>query len=124
LVPFGTPHFPTDWIQVMVDITPRELLMKRMTRDQFIQATSRLTMGASTLEIAEGVLVDGKSQSDYARAKQITRGAVSQIVNRVWKIHLKAINIPDNFVEVTAVLPEHQAFIVKQWEKEALRSHK
>jgi hypothetical protein len=108
----------------MVDITPRELLMKRMTRDQFIQATSRLTMGVSTLEIAEGVLVDGKSQSDYARAKQITRGAVSQIVNRVWKIHLKAINIPDNFVEVTAVLPEHQAFIVKQWEKEALRSHK
>jgi hypothetical protein len=96
-----------------------ELLMKRMTKDQFIQATSRLTMGKSTLEIAEGVLVDGKSQSDYARAKQITPGAVSQIVSRVWKIHLKAINIPDRFVEVTAVLPEHQAFIVKQWEKEA-----
>jgi hypothetical protein len=27
-------------------------------------------------------------------------------------------------VEVTAVLPEHQAFIVKQWEKEAQRSDK
>lgn len=93
--------------------------MKRMTRAQFIQATSGLTMGESTLEIAKGVLVDGKSQSDYARAKQITRGAVSQIVSRVWKIHLKSINIPDKFVEVTAVLPEHQAFIVKQWEKEA-----
>ena len=78
-------------------------------------------MGENTLEIAEGVLVDGKSQSDYARAKQITRGAVSQIVSRVWKIHLKAINIQERFVEVTAVLPEHQAFIVKQWEKEAQR---
>ena len=98
--------------------------MKRMTRTQFIQATSGLTMGASTLEIAEGVLVDGKSQSDYARAKQITRGAVSQIVSRVWRIHLKAINIPDKFVEVTAVLPEFQAFIVKQWEKEAQRRDK
>jgi hypothetical protein len=98
--------------------------MKRMTRDQFIQATRSLTKGESALEIAEGVLVDGKSQSDYARAKQITRGAVSQIVSRVWKIHLKALNIPDKFVEVTAVLPERQAFIVKQWEKEALRSHK
>ena len=96
--------------------------MKRMTRDQFIQVISRLTMGESTREIAEGVLVDGKSQADYARAKQITRGAVSQIVNRVWNTHLKAINIPDKFVEVTAVLPEHQAFIVKQWEKEAQRN--
>jgi hypothetical protein len=103
---------------------PMELLMKRMTRDQFNQATSSLIMGESTLEIAEGVLVDGKSQSDYARTKQITRGAVSQIVSRVWKTHLKAINIPDNFVEVTAVLPEYQAFIVKQWEKEALRRDK
>jgi hypothetical protein len=45
-------------------------------------------------------------------------------VSRVWKIHLKAINIPDKFVEVTAVLPEHQAFIVKQWEKAAQRSDK
>jgi hypothetical protein len=40
-------------------------------------------------------------------------------VSKVWRIHLKAINIPDKFVEVTAVLPEYQAFIVKQWEKEA-----
>ena len=95
-----------------------------MTRDQFIQATRSLTMGESTLEIAEGVLVDGKSQSDFARTKQITRGAVSQIVSRVWKIHLKEINIPDKFGEVTAVLPEHQAFIVKQWEKAAQRSDK
>lgn len=96
--------------------------MKQMTRAQFIQATSKLKMGESALDIAKGVLVDGKSQADYARAKKITPGAVSQIVNRVWKIHLKTINIPDKFVEVTAVLPEHQAFIVKQWEKEAQRS--
>ena len=47
-----------------------ELLMKRMTREQFIQATRRLTMGESTLEIAEGVLVNGRAQADYARAKQ------------------------------------------------------
>lgn len=98
--------------------------MKRMTRAQFIQAISRLNMGESTLEIAKGVLVDGKSQADYARARNITPGAVSQIVNRVWKAHLKTINIPDKFVEVTAVLPEHQAFIVKQWEKEAQSSGK
>ena len=98
--------------------------MKRMTREQFIQATRRLTMGESTLEIAEGVLVNGRAQADYARAKQITAGAVSQIISRVWKIHLKAINIPDKFVEVTAVLPEHLAFIVKQWEKEAQKSSK
>jgi hypothetical protein len=101
-----------------------EMLMKRMTKDQFIQATSRLTMGESALEIAQGVLVDGKSQADYARAKHITRGAVSQTVNRIWKIHLKTLSIPDKFVEVTAILPEHQAFIVKQWEKDAQRNGK
>jgi len=97
--------------------------MKRMTRTQFRQATSQLTMGENTRAIAEGVLVDGKAQIDLARAKKITPGAVSQIVNRVWKAHLKAINIPDKFVEVTVILPEHQAFIVKQWEKAARSSH-
>jgi hypothetical protein len=98
--------------------------MKRLTKAQFMRAASTLSMGKNSLEIAEGVLVDGKSQVGYAKAKQITPGAVSQIVNRVWKTHLRAINIPDKFVEVTAVLPEHQAFIVKQWEKEAQRSVK
>jgi hypothetical protein len=93
--------------------------MKRMTRAQFKQAASQLRLGENALEIAKGVLVDGKSQVDYAREKRITPGAVSQIVNRIWKTHLKAINIPEKFVEVTAVLPEHQAFIVKQWEKDA-----
>lgn len=91
---------------------------------QIRQATNTLNRGESTREIAEGVLVEGKSQVDYARAKKITPGTVSQIVNRVWKAHLKTISIPDKFVEVTVVLPEHQAFIVKQWEKEAQRSAK
>jgi hypothetical protein len=45
-------------------------------------------------------------------------------VTRVWKVHEKVINLPDKFVEVTAILPEHQAFIVKQWEKEAQRQVK
>ena len=42
--------------------------MKRMTREQFIQATRCLTMGESTREIAEGVLVKGIAQSDFARS--------------------------------------------------------
>jgi hypothetical protein len=98
--------------------------MKRMTRAQFRQAANQLSMGENTRDIAEGVLVDGISQIDYARAKKITPGAVSQIVSRVWKIHQKTLNMPDKFVEVTAVLPEHQAFIVKQWEKEAHKNLK
>jgi hypothetical protein len=98
--------------------------MKRMTRMQFRQAASTLNMGENTREISEGVLVEGKFQVDFARVKKITPGAVSQIVKRVWKAHLKAINIRDKFVEVSAVLLEHQAFIVKQWEKQAQRSAK
>ena len=59
--------------------------MKRLTSAQFLQATSSLTMGVNALEIVEGILVDGKPQSDKVTAKQI---------------------------KVSAVLPEYLAFIV------------
>ena len=50
--------------------------MKRLTSAQFLQATSSLTMGVSALEIVEGILVDGKPQSDNVSAMQNKVGAV------------------------------------------------
>ena len=47
----------------------------------------------------------------------LTKGAVSQAVSRVWAVAGEVL--PQGFERVTAVLPEHQAFIVKRWEADA-----
>ncbi|EDP8962510.1 transcriptional regulator, partial [Salmonella enterica subsp. enterica] len=46
------------------------------------------------------------------------RGAVSQAVHRVWTA-FEDKNLPEGYARVTAVLPEHQAYIVRKWEADA-----
>ncbi|MNH48218.1 TrfB transcriptional repressor protein [compost metagenome] len=48
----------------------------------------------------------------------MSKGAVSQAVHRVWSVFMRQ-NIPAGFERVSAVLPEHQAFIVKKWAENA-----
>ncbi|EDP8962520.1 transcriptional regulator, partial [Salmonella enterica subsp. enterica] len=48
----------------------------------------------------------------------LTRGAVSQAVHRVWTA-FEDKNLPEGYARVTAVLPEHQAYIVRKWEADA-----
>ena len=95
-------------------------MKKRLTPQQFKVATTRLDVGAQTLEIAYGVLVDGKPQAEFVERFTVSRGAVSQAVNRVWAAH-EARNVPEGYEVVTALLPEHRAFIVKQWADEAAK---
>ena len=61
-------------------------MKKRLTEAQFQAAIKGLEIGQQTIDIARGVLVDGRPQAEFV---------------------------------VTAVLPEHQAFIVKRWEADA-----
>lgn len=91
--------------------------MKKLTEDQFNQAISDLPVGDQTIEIARGVLVEGKSQADYARSLNITRGAVSQAVKRVWEAHAEKTEVPEGYERVTVVLPKYRAFQVKKWAK-------
>ena len=77
-------------------------------------AVKDLEIGQQTLDIARGVLVDGVSQSAFVASLKLSRGAVSQAVNRVWAAH-KEKNLPQGYERVSAVLPAHQAFIVKKW---------
>jgi hypothetical protein len=105
-------------------VTPRRaveqpLKHKRLTATQFEAAVSELSMGERTRRIAYGVLVEGRSQHEFVTALRITKGAVSQAVNRVWEASEHAT--PGGLQRVTALLPPHQAFIVKQWEKEAMK---
>lgn len=89
-------------------------MKNRLSKVQFDECTLDLGIGKQTLEIAYGVLVDGKSQVSFTRKFNITKGAVSQAVKRVWSSHLKKI-VPSNCEEVSVILPKHQAFIANQW---------
>ncbi len=94
-------------------------MKKRLTEAQFQAAIKGLEIGQQTVNIAHGVLVHGRPQAEYVTSLGLTKGAVSQAVNRVW---VAAGNqLPEGYARVTAVLPEHQAFIVKKWEADAKR---
>lgn len=88
---------------------------KRLTEARFNEVVASLAMEARSVEMAKFVLVDGEKQSDVAAARGLTKGAVSQIVSKVWE----ASQVPPGYVRVTAVLPEHQAYQVEQWAAKA-----
>lgn len=91
--------------------------MKRLTEQQFLAALTRASVGPQTAEIARAVLVDGKTQAEFVTKLGLTKGAVSQAVNRVWRAHEQ--EPAAGMVKVTAVLPAHQAYQVKMWARQA-----
>lgn len=92
-------------------------MKKRLSEAQFQEAIKGLGVGQQTIDIAHGVLVEGRTQASFVAALGVTKGAVSQAVNRVWAATKG--NLPEGFERVAAVLPEHQAFIVKKWAEDA-----
>ncbi|KEZ96769.1 transcriptional regulator [Xanthomonas citri pv. citri] len=95
-------------------------MKKRLTEAQFQAAIKGLEVGQQTIDIARGVLVEGVPQASFVTSLNLSRGAVSQAVHRVWASHEER-NLPEGYERVTAVLPEHQAFIVKKWAIEAAK---
>lgn len=93
-------------------------MKKQLTETQFQESIKDLEVGQQTIEIARGVLVEGLQQSAFVRALGLTRGAVSQAVNRIWTVHQEK-SLPEGYERVSVVLPEHQAFIVKKWAQQA-----
>ena len=94
-------------------------MKKRLTEAQFQTAIKGLEIGQQTIDIARGELVVGRPQAEFVTALGLTKEAVSQAVSRVWAA--AGEQLPEGFERVTAVLPEHQAFIVKKWEADAKR---
>ena len=95
-------------------------MKKRLTAAQFEACIKGLDVGQQTIDIARGVLVRGEAQAKFASALGLTRGAVSQAVRRVWTA-FEANNLPAGYERVSAVLPEHQAYIVKKWAEQAAK---
>lgn len=96
-----------------------QFMKKQLTEDQFQQVIKDLGIGQQTVDIAHAVLVEGRPQTEFVTQLGLSKGAVSQAVNRVWAV--AGGQLPEGFERVTAVLPEHQAFIVKKWEAQARR---
>jgi len=92
-------------------------MKKRLTEAQFQETIKGLNIGQQTIDIAHAVLVEGRPQTVFVASLGLSKGAVSQAVKRVWTA--KNGNLPDGFERVAAVLPEHQAFIVKKWAEAA-----
>jgi len=90
--------------------------IKKLTPEQFARAIEGLTISDRPTAMARAVLVDGMSQSDCARAMNVSRNAVSLAVNRVRDAYEA---VPAGFERVTAVLPIHQATVVKGWQERA-----
>lgn len=87
----------------------------KLTLQEFEEAIDGLNLENRSITIAKMVLVDGQTQSSVCRAMKLTRGAVSQTVKKV----VSSYNIiKQNGEFVSAVLPKHQAFIVREWAKQ------
>jgi DNA-directed RNA polymerase specialized sigma24 family protein len=95
-------------------------MIERLTEAQFEEAIKGLNVGQQTIDIARGVLVEGRPQSEFVAALGLSKGAVSQAVSRVRAVAQQE-KIPEGFERVSAVLPEHQAFIVKKWAEDATK---
>jgi hypothetical protein len=91
-------------------------MKKRLTEEQFQKTVDDLNISDQTKEIAFGVLVKDKSQVSYVNTLGLSKGAVWQAVKRVWD-HFEKNNTPEGYEKVCVILPEHQAYIVKNWAK-------
>jgi hypothetical protein len=90
-------------------------MRKRLTEAEFQTALLKIqNVGDQTKEIAHAVLVEGRPQTEFVNMLGLSKAAVSRAVTRVWEQHL-----PQGYERVKAVLPAHQAFIVKKWAAEA-----
>jgi hypothetical protein len=97
-----------------------EAMKKRQSASQFQECIKSLDVGQQTVEIARGVLVHGQPQATFVSSLRLTKGAISHAVNRVWAAY-EANTLPDGYERVSVVLPEHQAYRVRQWAKDAAK---
>lgn len=89
---------------------------KRLTEEQYRlieQLPAVQAMTEQNRSIAYRCLVLGESQMSLAKEFNLTKGAVSQTVQRVWGA------CPPGYELVTALVSEEQALQIKRWEREA-----
>lgn len=74
-------------------------------------------IGGKNLNAIRRVLVDGVMQKDVAAELSLTKEAVSAMVARVWRVHLKYGARPAGWEKVEVVLPPEMVQVVHEMVK-------
>lgn len=73
---------------------------KTMTDEQFYQAAQRTTLRPHTMAMARDVIVMGMTQAQVAKNYSVSKGAVSQVVKKIWDAHT-----PPGFTFIAVFVP-------------------
>lgn len=97
--------------------------MKRtLSKRDFDAAVKRLSISDRAVDMARRVLIAGERQVDVAKEFEVSRGAVSHQVRRVWRAHVDNQEIPAGFERLeNVVLPADKAAILRTWLKDEER---
>lgn len=91
---------------------------KALTDDEFETIRPHLgRIGEKNLIATRRVLVDGVMQKDIAAELRMTKEAVSAMVARVWRAHLKYGTRPAGWEKVEVVLPPDMVKVVHEMAK-------
>ncbi|WP_273767012.1 TrfB-related DNA-binding protein [Aeromonas hydrophila] len=89
---------------------------KTMTSEEFEQVTRGLGIRPQSLKMARQVIVQGTSQVEVARANQISKSAISQLVKKIY-----AARAPAGFVVLSLPVPEALTGALGQFSELALQ---
>jgi hypothetical protein len=88
---------------------------KTLTADEFDAIRKRLTnFEEKNLDAARRILVDKARQTDVARDLNVSTGAVSAMVRRIWNTYLEHGKPPEGWKTVNVALPQPMADVVTE----------
>lgn len=90
---------------------------KTMTNEEFERITRGLGIRPQSLKMAQQVIVLGYSQADVARANQVSKSAISQLVKRIY-----SSQAPAGFVMLSLPVPETLAEVLGRFSELALQN--
>jgi hypothetical protein len=65
------------------------------------------------------ILVGGRAQKDVAIELELSRETISQMVRKVWQLHIDRGDRPEGWVSIGVTLPPDLADLVKDMERKA-----
>jgi plasmid maintenance system antidote protein VapI len=93
---------------------------KRLTAQEFETVRPHLKrVKPQNVQAIYEHLVDGRQQTELAEELGITKKAVSQMVSKVWALHIKYGERPDGWTSISVTLPNDMADVVKDMERRA-----
>lgn len=98
---------------------------KRLSAGEFEALLPHITrMEERNINAVRQILVYGRKQKELVAALRISKEAVSNMVSKVWQLHLEHSGRPDGWVNVNVTLPSDLAEVVVGMEKIALSKAK